>query len=61
MLGVFEVGEAVLWVAIEVFRSVFVVSLITFEPFLEPHGAHDVVIGHRVEGVESVFDFLLRT
>ena len=40
--------------------AVLVEDLVALEPLLEPHRAHYVVVGHRVEGVESVLDALLR-
>lgn len=55
----FEVPEAAVRVAVELGRSVFVVDRIALEPLLKPHGAHDVVIGHRVERVERIlYSFL---
>ena len=57
----FEVFEASVGVSVEIAGPVFVVDLVALEPFLEAHGAHDVVIGHGVEGVEGIFDHFFGT
>ena len=55
----FHVCKACLGISIKVFRSLVSVYLIASEPFIESHGAHDIVIGHGVETVKSGLDFLL--
>lgn len=54
-----QVPHASIWIPIEFGRPVLIVDGIALEPLLEPHGTHDVVIGHRVERVESILDSFL--
>ena len=61
VLRVLEVGKTVFGIAVEILRPVLVVNLIALEPFLKPHGAHDVVVRHGVERVEGILEFLLGT
>lgn len=58
-LVLLEVLEAAVGVVVVKGRPVLVVNLVALEPLLEPHRAHNVVVGHRVERVESVLDALL--
>lgn len=52
----FKVLDSAFRVHVEFSRSVLVVDGVALEPFLEPHCAHYVVIGHRVERVEGVLN-----
>lgn len=54
-----QVPHASIWIPIKFRRPVLIVDRIALEPLLEPHGTHDVVIGHRVERVESILDSFL--
>lgn len=56
---VLQVAEAAVGVEVVVGAALLEVDLVALEPLLEPHGAHDVVVGHRVEGVEGALDALL--
>jgi hypothetical protein len=60
VLAVLVALEPAVGVVVVLGGAVLVVDLVALEPLLEPHRAHDVVVGHRVEGVESVLDALLR-
>lgn len=54
-----EVLHAAVGVAVVLGGAVLAVDGVALEPLLETHRAHDVVVGHRVEGVEGVLDALL--
>lgn len=56
-----QVPDSTVRILVEFGGSVLIVDGIAFEPLLETHGAHDVVIGHGVEGVKGVFDSFLGT
>jgi len=38
--------------------SVSTVDTVTSPPFLESHGTHNIIIGHRIKTVESGLDSL---
>ena len=52
--------QATIWVVVVVGCAILVVDLVALEPFLKAHCTHDIVVGHRVEGVEGAFHSLLR-
>ena len=54
-----HVGQSLVGITV-ISRSPFVaMNHVASEPFLEPHRAHDIVIGHRVKTVESALNLLL--
>lgn len=59
MVVLFHVGQANVGVSVVVSLSVVAVDSVAPEPFVESHGAHDVVVRHRVETVKGAFHFLL--
>lgn len=54
-----QVSETAVGIPIVLGCAVIVVDGVALEPLLEPHRAHDVVVGHRVERVEGVLHSLL--
>ena len=58
---IFHVGQSNFWVPIEMSLSLLTISHIASKPFVESHCTHDVVIGHWVETVKSVLNFLFGT
>ncbi len=61
MVFILHVRQSTLWASIIVSSSIIPICVITSEPFLEPHGTHDIIIRHRVETVECALDFLFRS
>jgi len=55
----FQVFESAIRISVVCSRAIFVVDWVALEPFFKSHCAHDVVVRHRVEGVESVLDSFL--
>ena len=54
-----EITQTAVGIPVIIGRTVVIVDRVAFEPLLEPHCTHDVVVRHRVEGVEGVLDSLL--
>jgi hypothetical protein len=54
-----QIFESTIRVSVISSWAIFIVDWVALEPLFESHSAHDVVVGHRVEGVESVLDSFL--
>lgn len=54
-----QVLESSVGVSIVSGSAIIVVDWIALEPLLESHRTHNVVVGHRVEGVESILNSFL--
>ena len=58
---IFHIDKTMFWISIETPYPFLVECAVAFKPFLKSHSAHDIVIGHRIETIEGLFDFLLGT
>lgn len=56
----FHVCKTNLGASIEMFGSFVSINSIASKPLVESHGAHNVVVRHRIKAVKCVLDFLLR-
>lgn len=55
---ILHINKTVFRIPIVVFSPVLIINTIAFEPFLESHGTHNVIIRHRIKTIECELNFL---